>query len=516
MKFKGKIINGECICDNTPPLKINKKKMARKRGARLYGGVRMSIKKGRTLVKSGKAQKWARKTARKMIAEQTSKRLPPEKFKRYVEAIIASQSGRLGTTGASMLLAALGSEALSVKVGQVYNSIVSPPPGEFTTSKSTVPAEYQIDRMMQSGVNHTFNSNLYKAKFTAGQPITRISKELAKLSGLTRKNIIDTTRDIGDAVLREQLSQKFGFQQKVQGFVDTGYFGYDYNDIENIFTGLSGISSAINREQVAYGMLQNLNSFVRVTNVNKFLPVTLKLHLIRMTNPGSDPHELFPAVCNLNPETTQDEGAMPRIFQFGSATTDDIIRSVVVDPKSTGIKAGYEFRASVDIVKTITKKLYTGDSLELNYNHLVGPGIRLDKIAGMSDGVGFDLNYPITYALMFEAHGPIVEAISGDSNTPNRRYSGTGPGLLSFEFKKTITGVKRSIDATYNTGEDKGFLSSALAVRVFTPTSISNTTKRFNVDYSSIRTSPSVGGSGVYIPIMSDKDVSAAQTKSLI
>lgn len=515
MKFKGKIIKGECICDDTPPLKKYKKKMARKRGARLYGGVRMSIKKGRTLVKSGKAQKWARKTARKMIAEQTSKRLPPEKFKRYVEAIIASQSGRLGTTGTSMLLAALGSEALSVKVGQVYNSIVSPPPGEFTTSKSTVPAEYQIDRFMQSGVNHTFNSNLYKAKFTAGQKITRTSRELGKLNGITHKNLIDTTRDIGDATLREQLSQKFGFQQKIQGFVDTAYFGYDYNDIENLFSGLSTISSAINKDQIAYGMLQNLNSFVRVTNVNKFLPVTLKLHLIKMQNPGSDPHELFPAVCNLTPDVVQDEGAMPRIYQFGQATTDSIIRSVVVDPKSTGIRAAYEFKASVDIVKTITKKLYTGDSLEFNYNHLVGPGIRLDKIAGMSDGVGFDVNYPITYALMFEAHGPIIEAISGDSNTPNRRYSGTGPGLLSFEFKKSITGVKRSLDATYNTGTAKGFLSTNLAVRVFTPSSLDSTAKRFNVDYSSIRTSPTVGGSGVYVPIMSDKDVSAATSKTL-
>lgn len=488
--------------------------MARRWGAR-RGAPKMNLGTGETQSKTKKKQGWARKTLSLGLKAYLRNKLPAEKFVKAVEAIIAQQAKRFGGAGGEHLMQALGSEKLTVKIGEVYNRLVSPPENTVMAGDKPVLSANHNKLTMQSGANGTYVSKLHKVYYNIGQKPTRSINEVCKENGSTVLKLSDTIYDNVSTLERPQLTQTYGFNQKLQLIPQPDYFGFNIRRLAETYE-ISNIAlvSPTNREQKVYGCVKSLNSVARITNINKYTPCYVKIHLIKYKG-----NETFRnALTNATNAAlgTQTEGAMPEKHQLSlKDVTNTFSSSVLVNPRTTGIKASSEWKASVEIVASCSRKLHTGDTLQFSYKHLCGPGLRFDELDGYWNDSSVLNDFPITYGLLIEAHGPQLEAVH--SATAGARYLGTSPGMLSFEYQRSVEHALPSRDQQtgVNIGSTGGYLSQKTAIRVFTKeeTSLRSGNAIYNVNYSDIGTGP--GSGTIYIPVMSDKVVDDAGAKTL-
>jgi hypothetical protein len=434
----------------------------------------------------------------RLLKEKTS----PAKVDKFIRTLI-DKAARGKSSTATRLLKEL-SKPLSVKLGSEILKLTKTP-GEGVTAPldSEVPFSTNLTVRNISGANRLYAASEHKVNFKSGLPEGRWLRNLKQSNGESVLTTVSTiVSDQGSlSVNRTELVQDFGFNQKLQLMVNTDLFGFTINEMYNEFK-LSTLDSSHVADQIVYGAVSKLSSMVTITNLNRYVPAKLKLHLCRITNNFVNYATAFDEGLN-DVSGTQIEGAMPEKWQLSfNNTTNYLGIRTLVDPATKGIKAAPSWRTNIEIVDTCKVKLSAGDHAFVKYVHELGRGLRVDKIYGMEEDNTVSSNHPITYVLFIEAEGEKVEAVSNTDS--NKIYKGTSIGSLSFEFKKQITGSRPVVETIdmQNAGSYKGWRGENYAIRVYSKRSqLPDTSKTFNVDFVDVKAG--VGGTH-NIPIMSD------------
>lgn len=449
-----------------------------------------------------------RYTADKMVGAALKGKLAPGKIEHYIDTLIKRYAGA-GEAKLAEYLVKLAYSTASVKTARGTASAIKPPVQQLSTAGELLPAYHNAIARMTSGKNDLYRARVIKSNFVAGKRKSRAWQTCVKTNGVSKRLSESTVHDThGDN--RGRLTNTFGFNQKLQMCLHENF--YTVNDMTTIFD-LASFEAPVSRTQKAYGGLLSTRYMTKLTNNNSYLPIYVKIKWCRLTSIGADTKTLFLDACNQGAPLVQKEGAMPLYQQIQttaavSPNSEAYRSTVLVAPNSSGIFNSNIWKSAVSIVKTESHKLYAGDTLISNYMHRFGPGLRIDKLIGLYKNADVSLATPITYFPLIEAKGILVEGHLADD--VNKRYNGTGPGVLSCEYSKAMYGVQSQFDRgnAKSTGTEKGFYSSFYAIKIYSQDSISHgTTSRVqNYDFTKVVDSGTVGGT-FKIPVMSDKTV---------
>lgn len=459
----------------------------------------------KTLPKNIKFTPTQKRKARATFSKMVKKQLPPEKVGRYVDTLVEQSLRHFGGERAAAAAAILGSRRFGAYVKGKYAQALDAPLGDLMGKSSSIPVHGYLDTKMLSGANRLFASKKHLIYFNAGEKPTKPVRDLQKLCGGTSANIYSTRELLLDSS-RSELTSKWGFNRKHQAMF-VGLSHMSLTDIDSVFS-FSGVGSSTREQQRVYGNTLNLNFQWTISNINKYLPVNVKIYILKQVSFAENTDQALSQATNLTiSPPTQDQGAMPVYNQLTSFVSGTHKSSVDVDPRSNGVLSSDTFKSSFEVQKVFKKKLSAGDILEFNYKHSTGPGIRIDKLNGLWEDPDVVNTMPLTYVPLFEFSGPQVEAYQANDN--NIRHVGTGPGAVSFEFRKGLYGVQRPLSYLSTDATTGGYEDSKFGIRVFDKSinkTKGTTSQIFNKDYSQIV--PAGGtplASEIVIPIMSDE-----------
>lgn len=433
----------------------------------------------------------------KELQKVASEKASPKKVTSFVEKVIDKAAGGRSST-ASRILKELA-KPIGVKVADGIMKMADPPTGGVLSPETVAQPFVASDGVKRiSGSNGLYIAREHKVKFSFGPPPGQWLRDMARLGGTNKKVISDTSVDYPLTELeRANLNKTYGLNQKLNLAVSTNHFGFTRTDLLSLLD-LNDITSSKLREQSCYASISSLNSNVTITSLNKYVPCYVKLYLCRLKVTKNEWDKIVTYTANtFSDPTVQLEGHMPVYLQQSTISDKHLGESVLVDPKSKGIRSADIWDASVEVVQVKKVKLSAGDRVKVSYQHKTGSGIRVDKLHGMLSNTNFAAEHPITYCLMVEAWGEEVDAHTVAATT--NVIKGTCPGALQFEFDKSISGsrVPSLPGSAINTGPNQGYLSSHYAIKVYNKDIIESTTaRRYNADYSQL-------GSLYEIPLMS-------------
>lgn len=444
---------------------------------------------------------------------QLGKRLPPNEVKAKLEKFMFQVARKYGGEHAALVLNALGAKKLSARVGNMYASIIDAPPDEYLGKTSSIPAVSTEKLISLTGGNDIYRSKVHRIIFTAGDYSTKAVKAAAKLNGINTWNHQDSIRTTLSDVDRASLIYSTGFNQKCQMTMGESFF-WSVDDLYDIMD-LASLSDRTNAEQVLYANILNLKTNIKITNLNKYLPMIIKIHMVKFSDPANNYRDLIQLTTNSDITTpTQGVNTMPVWNQLTVSANSSMGDYVYVDPKSNGIMSSNEWKAKCEIVRTFTKQIDSGDILDFNYIHRCGPGARVDKIAGAWRASDSSTIQPVTYVPLIEFYGPLVEGYRADNAV--YRWLGTGPGAIAFEYKKSLVAANEHTETrVYNDGTSGGMLANRIGMRVYTRDIVRKdaTTRIKNVSYSNIVTSAGTS-SQLIIPLMVDEVAANASVRT--
>jgi hypothetical protein len=235
---------------------------------------------------------------------------------------------------------------------------------------------------------------------------------------------------------------------------------------------------------------------MKFVNINSYLPCNVRVSLYSFEPQQLEPYNKFTSYSGAL--LGQQDNAMPLDYLLSVGTPTGVHAYCEVDPSSTGIRDSENFKTDIKIVKSFQRRLKPGDMLDFKYNHLCGPGLRLDRINAATDNASWNDNLPLGYGIMVEAWGVQVDAVRNDASSKGR-IIGTGPALLSTTSNKSVHLVlaDNTISATQSPID-----KTAYHARAFfnAPKGLNAVTKKYNCPHTQITNGPS-GSVGVYIPI---------------
>lgn len=477
MKYKGKIVNGECICEGTP-LK-RKKRMPKKTLVRAAIPKRLPKQYLDPLQKEGL----------KLLGKNST----PERVNKFLNFAIDKAARGKSSTAARYLKEL--SKPLSYDIsGRILRMIRTPVSGVVSPPgvQSVMEESSSIHRL--SGANNTLHAREHRINFKTGLNKRRWIKQTIIENGEVNRKLKDTTEDFPlEDLARNALLIKAGANRKMQKMVDPDYFGFSHADLQSFFDITSHTGSTI-REQIAYGAISKLVSKSTITNMNKYIPVHVKASLLRPKVVGVDPITQW-LKCFNTTTTVQIEGAIPLYTQLTNSASSSIFGNTqLVDPKSKGVKASEVFNSSFEVVESKKVKLLSGDRLKINYEHLCGSGVRLDKLHGMQTDTGFSTKHPVTYMLFLEMWGEEVDVMSNTSTS--QIIKATAPVAVQFEYEKIVHGVRPSTTAA-DMQTSAGYTSNHFAVKLYSKSPLVTTNRRWNDSYANL-------GTTYIVPVMSD------------
>lgn len=435
------------------------------------------------------------RTASKFVASG----VPKQKAEVFLKSFLRTYGARYGAEALADQFATWGATRLQEYVGKRLVQSIQSPTLDVYSDTLSVPSISQTTLAKYTGSKWNPNSKTIKISFQSGKRPSRANFNCGKQNGVNKKVYLDTIRQtsITDAQ-RQAFTVSTGYNQKKQFMFDSGYTSFNIAGLASIFN-FTGLTAPATSNQRVYANVHKMLSEIKITNINKYLPTYLKIHFFRYQQQEIPYLSLLGSCCNSVVTTQDSQEAMPFMYQLQPSVTVASTRAEVkVDPKTPGIMSAPEWKSQCEIVKSFSVKLNAGDILNLNHTHLCGSGIRLDKLFGEWINPTTSNTIPLTYGVMFEMYGPSVDAYR---STDNRiRYLGTGPGYLTFEFKRSITGAlpptstsTENHDATYG-----GFDSVHFGIRVFqNETTIHRSTASKVLNWDE-------GSTAITIPVMSD------------
>lgn len=460
--------------------------------------------------RSGSAFKSVSAKAKKALVKEAKdvfgKHYTPERLATFVsKAAEATARGRSQTARRVIDLLAV---PLHVGVAEGVMRLLPPPiAGVASSDKKSLPNITSLNTSLISGKNSLYNAKEHKLKFTSGREPGSWLRSIEKLNGSHTIQVNNTTEQypLVDTD-RAYLVKNYGLNQKMQLAVNTERFGFTFSSLLDYFSIGTYDTNKI-RTQVAYGAISKLTSKATITSMNRYVPVFVKVSLCRVETAINHFEGAFQEGIN-STNIQQIDGAMPLFYQQENNQAGTLLgESISVDPKTPGVRASEKFKAAVQVLESKTVKLYAGDRIKLQYDHLCGSGVRLDKLHGVDRDSSWNNDHPITYSLMIESWGEEVDAYL--YSNPDHVIKGTAPGSLQFEFSKHVTGIAplKTGAEQQNTGANDGYFSNRYAVKVYTKSPLTSQVRRYFGTYADLTTTTA---NGYRIPVMSDATVGEA------
>lgn len=434
--------------------------------------------------------------------------ISPNRINDTISRTISRQASRSKTPAqlAAEYVAKMAANKIAVSVGEamvrkVLDAPVKDPEGNKETSS--------IMRQSVTGRPSTASTvgRTFKVKYEAGDKPTASVRNAEKQNGSTRIKYSDTSVDIGDVAARSDFNLRYGFNRKDFYWFDSS----SYWTFQDLFT-LSGIATYTleqERYQRCYWLTKNFGTKITLLNKNQFLKSKVKIHLLRQTDLSYSGLTAFNEFCHPTVATPANLGHIPVRYQLSDRTTGTYRNLVSTDPKLTTISKSAAIKTLFDKAVTYSLTLEPGESVEFDYKHHTGSGIRMDQLQYANvDTATFSSSAPAFYYPVIEACGPMVECI--DSVDTDRSWIGTASGAVQVSFTKYAEIVQGSQDL--NTYLDTtGYEHNHWAFKVYSdpaPSEASTTSKIFNVRYADILREGETPAIGKYIiPVATDLNV---------
>lgn len=365
----------------------------------------------------------------------------------------------------SVILAA--AKGCAIEVGRSVVEKVLSPNNEYSSQidEPTI-ATTQTSVRRNTGVNQITNSKLHNILFQTGKNVTTSVKRMNKQNGTLNIPIVDTDTATTTDVVRKELTMETGFNQKTVFTLGEHYGFWCIEDIFNLYD-LSAFKVSKNEVQHAYANTEYLETLLKFSNSNSFLPLKLKIHMCRLIATSVRPRSAFGACFSTNLASVPDVKQMPlQDQQEGLVAHAETLSYVNVSPKSGSFRDSMSGQAHIQIVKSYSKTLGAGDILHFKHRHHTGPGIRLNElIADYSAGSNKSVDSAISYFPIVELMGFPCEVAKANANQV--RMTGTSPVNLTIGCKKSIKlGLSSMTNLDHATVTNEGW-NSPYGVRVF-------------------------------------------------
>jgi len=420
---------------------------------------------------------------------------------------------------------------------------------------------------------------LHRTKVDTGHPTTKVLMGIAKENGTTTALIYDTkavntANDLErdeNIIKRGELDSANGFNHKtyffLQGISSPGYRGLMETVFgSNLITGVNNWFNVTTSERFKdkrYMSFMWLESKISIFNENAYLPVKVKIHMIRplykldkqdaevtVTTRRNHLFDIRDYVFNqavtVNPNQTP--FAIPTAYQYDSpiltgvgeegalaAFTDNYKRTaltVYVDNKCDLRSSAY-FKANFKIDKTFSKTLQPNDTWLFTHKQHFGPGIDIDEFRvafkDMNQGVpGNTLqtnqmgnDKPLGYLYMVEHVGVPCTAVVGDGPLQNdtatpSTYQGTSDGQLHFEYRSRAKFINSAQVNATQLGLDGS--DQLVHTRVWTNQDMqynSYRKPRYVLPNNIVSNSENLSIDKGYIPIVTDRSIKGTDQRGL-
>lgn len=381
----------------------------------------------------------------------------------------------------SVILAA--AKGCAIEVGRSVVEKVLSPNNEYTSQidEPTV-ATTQTSVRKNTGVNQITNSKLHNILFQTGKMPTTSVKRVNRQHGTMTIPVKDTDMQTTTDGTRNELTVDTGFNQKTVAIFGEQYGYWSIEDLFNLYD-LTNFQISKNEVQHAYGNTEYLETFLKFSNSNSFLPLKLKIHMCRLIATSVRPRTAFDACFTTNLSAVPDVKQMPlqdqqeALVQFANT-----LSYVNVSPKSRSWRDSMSGQAHIQIVKSYSKTLGAGDILHFKHRHHTGPGVRLNElIADYSLGSNKSIYSAVSYFPILEIMGLPCEIMK--ANASQVRLTGTSPVNLTIGCKKTVKlGLASMTNVEYAQLNNEGW-NSPYGVRVFKS---SNTLRKDALDLNRV------------------------------
>lgn len=411
--------------------------------------------------------------------------LTPQNYEKVFTAAIkqsAAKSKDPQEFAKKVLLAA--AKGCAVEVGRSVVEKVLSPNNEYTSQiDEPTMATTQTSVRRNTGVNQITNSKLHNILFQTGRMPTTSIKRVNKQNGTLTIPIQDTDTDTTTDLIRNELTVDAGFNQKTVFTFGKLYGYWSIEDIFNLYD-LSTFQVSKNEVQHAYGNTEYLETFLKFSNSNSFLPLKLKIHMCRLIATSVRPRTAFDACFSTNLAATPDVKQMPwQDQQQAIVRYTNTLSLVNVSPKSRSFRDSMSGQAHIQIVKSYSKTLGAGDILHFKHRHHTGPGVKLNElITDYSEGSNKSVDSAISYFPIIEVMGLPCEIMKADA--PQVRMTGTSPINLTIGCKKSVKlGLASMTNTEFALLDNEGWYSP-YGVRVFKS---SNTLRSDSLDLNRLQ-----------------------------
>lgn len=406
--------------------------------------------------------------------------------------------------------------------------------GSVITTKNTLAIERNSVKLRNTGNSAIASSKVHKVNLETGtKPSSSIMKYL-NLNGSTNYVVRDSRKNAGflngSLNLRDLQQLHAGFNQKL--FYMSNWFQTDIDDIFTMYgwnkDSMAGYDA--NQQQKFYGIAKTITEAIHITNLNTYLAVDLKIHLVasKRTSQGlTRPLPYYDCLQNLthsnnssgqwisqrlpNHKVISPAKSFSPYYEDSSAISPSNLArnyaySAVTTPDAQ-LKQSAELTALYDVVHTVKKRLNPGDVLEFTNKIGLGSGLPLhemyesyirekdsstSQVGGTGDKV---VSTPIAYHYVIEVVGQktIGEArianpttTSEGSTIHNEKFLGTAPFKLQTEFKTSVEVANKTQLITGSTSV-VGLPENSYPIKVFTSDTpgLGTAAQNFNRPYGS-------------------------------
>jgi hypothetical protein len=145
------------------------------------------------------------------------------------------------------------------------------------------------------------------------------------------------------------------------------------------------------------------------------------------------------------------------------------------------VEMSSNFKTQARVVKSFSKTLDPGDTLDFRMIHHCGPGIRFDIAQSYLTAFQSKGTQPSSYGIIVEAVGTACEGVRFSDNAV---FQSTSPGFYNYEYKKIIVAVKHSSLLGDVESIGNATINKKYAIKVYEKNQMS--VRPFNVDVSQI------------------------------
>lgn len=288
------------------------------------------------------------------------------------------------------------------------------------------------------------NTKIHIIRFNVGRESTKSVKTAESINGSSKLQLSNSLSECQDVTSRSYLNKSFGFNQKSIDFLEPNFYVcvQDYSSLFNI----TGLNVPHYGTQVPYAMVKEEYSNVRIRNSNTYHKLKFKINIIKILDDDLSIESLHNIFINKS-VTRQQSGAIPKIYQISDRVdpTNQFVNSALFYGGAR-LSLSPAFVNQARVVKTFSKTLNPGDTLDFRMRHHMGPGVRLD-LAKAFISAGAKGKQPSAFGIIVEAEGTECQ---GMRIADKSIFQGSCPGWYNYEFSKGITLVKTPVKTEHS------------------------------------------------------------------